>query len=132
MKLTLHPGSAIAGAVLVAVPLILMSAQTEAVWPRQVPIPVTVKELPDPLESIIIRADTPYIVPVGKALVVETLVKVGINGGETEVYIDGVREYHWSHGPLLDLPQALVVRAGSTIETKGFNNPQAWGYLVDA
>ena len=68
--ITIHPLSALLGAAVLAVPLVLMSAQSEIVWPRQVPIPVTVQEMPDPQDMITIRqVDGPFVVPEGKTLV---------------------------------------------------------------
>jgi len=133
MKLTLHPGSAIAGAVLVAAPFLLMSAQTEIAWPRHVPIPVSVQELPTPQDMVVLREeDGPYTVPEGKLFV---LTAFGATATATPLLdVDGVREIK-SNYALEPLALGFTVEAGAVItmdsQTSGAQS-RAWGYLVDA
>jgi len=131
MKLTLHPGSAVVGAVLFAAPFVLMSFQSQVAWPRQVPIPVSVQEMLDPRDAVIIDKNTPYVVPSGKLLVVSAIVGANSTTAYTEIYIDGVQVYDWYLTRVFEIPDLLTVREGSTIEARGSNDPQVWGYLTD-
>jgi len=132
MKLTLHPGSAIAGAVFIAVPFVLMSAQAEIAWPRQVPIPVSVQEMPDPHDMVVIRQEEgPYTVPEGKLFVLTSL---GAQKNSTPTLsLDGVLEFKssQSHSPL---PTGFTASAAQVIVVESHdleNHARAWGYLVD-
>ncbi len=136
-NITIHPLSALLGAAFLAVPLVLVSFQAQA-WPSHVPIPVTVQELVDPHDMVVIREeDGAYTVPVGKLFVL-----TGIGRGElagVRVYVDGVVEMDNSttglQQSILEAPLGCTVSAGSIVEPRaksGPTNGRAWGYLVDA
>jgi len=145
MKLTLHPGSAIAGAALLALPFVLASFQADVAWPRQVPIPVSVQELPDPHNMIVIREeDGPYVVPPQKLLVLTGLGSQGEWDEEVILYVDGIQEmtkrclYPGGGIPasssIASLPPGFTVLAGKTVtmDSPSLLQCRAWGYLVDA
>jgi len=145
MKLTLHPGSAVVGAVLVAVPFILMSAQ-EIAWPRQVPIPVSVQEMPNPHNMIVLRQEEgPYTVSAGKLFVLTGLGNTDISENSwTSLYVDGVMELGVDHDTrsypsqmqcaIADIPAGFTIWGGGVIALDGRPDRvhRAWGYLVDA
>ena len=122
MKLTLHPGSAIVGAVLIVVPFILMSAQAELHWPRQVPMPVSVQEMPDPHDMVVIREeDGPYTVPEGKLFVLTGLGCSSYSDDDARLLVDGVLELQvrrYAIPSVLQVPQGFTVTSGSSIEAR--------------
>ena len=139
--ITIHPLSALLGAAVLAVPLVLMSAQSEIVWPRQVPIPVTVQEMPDPQDMITIRqVDGPFVVPEGKTLVLTGLGTRMLNG-DVQLYADGEEvmkhAYVTTANPcsVAHVPVGLTFPAGTSI-TMTQVSAETWGvalgYLVDA
>ena len=136
MKITLHPGSAVVGAVLVAAPFVLMSFQAEVAWPRQVPIPVSVQEMPDPHDMVVIREeDGPYTVPPGKLFVLTGLGGTPQCGSAAHLSVNGVPEVK---SPLSDhvvgeVPIGFTAKGGDVL-TFALNqgHARAWGYLVDA
>ena len=139
-----HPLSALIGAAVLAVPLVLTSLQGASATPyphAQLPIPVTVKEMPpDPHDMVVIREEEgPYVVPTGKLFV---LTGIGTNdaGHTVSLRVDGAIEAFASESSVRSplsinaVPVGFTAPAGSSIvpHTGSLQMGRAWGYVVDA
>ncbi|MEW6477778.1 MAG: hypothetical protein AB1679_36495 [Actinomycetota bacterium] len=121
--ITIHPASAVVGAILVAVPFLVASFQTQA-WPRQVPFPVSVQEMPDPHDMVVIRQeDGAYTVPEGKLFVLTGLGQGQwtYNAAQVYLFIDGVSEVAFTYsfgggtGGAEGMPSVIGVPAGCAV-----------------
>jgi len=139
-SITIHPLSAVIGAAVLAVPFVLMSAQ-EIAWPRQVPIPVSVQEMPHPHDMVTIRqVDGPFVVPSGKTLV---LTGLGTRNLNNVVWLWADGEMVMKHGinsagsncSIAPVPMGLTFSSGTSISITQ-DSAEIWGialgYLADA
>ena len=135
-----HPLSALLGAAVLAIPFALASFQgmpNTPSSPQRPPIPVSVQEMPDPHNMVVVREeDGPYTVPNGKLFVFTGFGRA--DGPYVQILVDGQVEMesgdHVTHS-IMPVPPGYAVRAGSVITAHAETSPangRAWGYLVDA
>ena len=131
---------------MLAVPFVLMSFQAQRDWPLQIPIPVSVKEMPSPHDMVVIRQENgPYTVPGGKLFVLTGLGNTSyVDNSYTDLHVDGVLEIGMEHDvrsspspascTIAPIPAGFTVHSGSVITLDGRTDRvhRAWGYLVDA
>ena len=155
--LTIHPGSALAGAGVLALVLLGtgVAAPQGVVQAHQITQRMFIENVqdmnsyPNPRDMVVIREGTPYVVPQGKILVVTALGgNAGAGGGVTELKVDDIQEvvaarqvndssgYAGNATSMKLLPQpGFVVQPGSTVLLEGGGagtSRRAWGFLVDA
>ena len=145
-NITIHPMSALLGAAVLAIPFVLVSFQQQP-WPPHGPLPVTVREMPNPHNFVQIKEGEPYAVPRGKLFVLTGLGAARnswdqaflLVNGNIEVGVDrmlnSTMHATWDTVSVSVAPPGFSVAAGDviTLDTENHVWPaRAWGYLVDA
>ncbi len=144
--ITIHPGSALAGAALATVSLLASSAvQTTTHSAIAAPgcwrDPIQVVGIPDPRDMVQIREGQPYAVPPEKLFVLTGLGETGNGSSPILLTVDGQKEltvvevFAQEPPTVAHVPTGFTVQAGSTVEVFTGNplilEGRAWGYLVD-